>query len=275
MDLSLSNDNYTITIIDTNDSLTQITGFFVNPDTVTTTPTTEIIYHADTFCTANPTDSVNCPDGATRRATTLTQLPITTVIANGSDVYALTLRARDQYGNRVESGTIDVTYATTVKNIQTEDNFNYLFPICADAVNISTFVYACGEWRYTANLNTSDITYTITSTAPTNADNTIQLESIIYNITDIASLLWKAPLVFDPLFTASVSSLDAPVVNTPHTFQTDVTPDGTTTITPTVITTMQIGDGSAAEWRSLSSSPAAICSNYPLTLTLDPLCDWS
>lgn len=247
----------------------------MNPDTVTTTPTTETIYHADTFCTTNPTDSVNCPDGATRRATTLTQLPITTVIANGSDVYALTLRARDQYGNRVESGTIDVTYATTVKNIQTEDNFNYLFPICADAVNISTFVYACGEWRYTANLNTSDITYTITSTAPTNVDNTIQLESIIYNITDIASLLWKAPLVFDPLFTASVSSLDAPVVNTPHTFQTDVTPDGTTTITPTVITTMQIGDGSAAEWRSLSSSPAAICSNYPLTLTLDPLCDWS
>lgn len=38
---------------------------------------------------------------------------------------------------------------------------------------------------------------------------------------------------------------------------------------------MQIGDGSMAEWRSLTSSPIANCSNYPLTLTTDTLCDWS
>jgi hypothetical protein len=48
----------------------------------------------------------------------------------------------------------------------------------------------------------------------------------------------------------------------------------TTTIIPTIITTMLIGDGSAAEWRSLSSSPIEECSNYPFTLTTDPLCDW-
>ncbi len=38
---------------------------------------------------------------------------------------------------------------------------------------------------------------------------------------------------------------------------------------------MQIGDGSSAEWRSLSSSPITVCSNYPLTLTINTLCDWS
>lgn len=68
--------------------------------------------------------------------------------------------------------------------------------------------------------------------------------------------------------------MDAPIVNTPHTFETQIT--GThPTITPTIITTMQIGDGSMAEWRSLSSDPTAECSNYPMTLTMNPLCDWS
>jgi secreted PhoX family phosphatase len=75
VDFSLAN-TYTITIRDTNDSKTEISGFVVSPDTVTTTITTAPGYYADTFCTANPTDSINCPDGATRRATTLTQLPV-------------------------------------------------------------------------------------------------------------------------------------------------------------------------------------------------------
>jgi hypothetical protein len=74
VDLSLSN-TYTITIRDTNDSKTEITGFVVSPDIVTTTITTAPSYYAATFCTGNPAD-LNCPDGATRSATTLVQLPI-------------------------------------------------------------------------------------------------------------------------------------------------------------------------------------------------------
>ena len=123
-------------------------------------------------------------------------------------------------------------------------------------------------------LTPSDISYTIASTAPTNTDNRIQLNSIEYNGTDITSLLWKTALSFAPLFTAGVAS-GTPIVNTPHTFQTIVVTNRTTSITPTIITTMQIGDGTSAEWRSLSSSPVAICSNYPLTLSTNTLCDWS
>jgi hypothetical protein len=197
-------------------------------------------------------------------------------MADGNAAYTFILKSRDIYGNRVTSGTIAVSYDTTVKNIQTEDNFNYLFPVCADAIGFSTFVDACGEWRYTAALNTSDIIYTVQSTAPTNTDNKIQLNSIEYNGgTDIALPGWKTPLDFVALFTATVSTPDAPIVNTPHTFEIGVVKNGTTIIIPTIITTMQIGDGSDAEWRSLSSVPIAKCSNYPFTIATDPICDWS
>ena len=39
----------------------------------------------------------------------------------------MTLVARDQYGNRVETGIMRVEYITTVKNIQSDilDNINY------------------------------------------------------------------------------------------------------------------------------------------------------
>ena len=122
-------------------------------------------------------------------------------------------------------------------------------------------------------LTPSDISYTIASTAPTNTDNRIQLNSIEYNGTDITSLLWKTALSFAPLFTAGVTS-GTPIVNTPHTFQTIVVTNRTTSITPTIITTMQIGDGSIAEWRSLTSSPVALCTNYNFSIATDPICAW-
>jgi hypothetical protein len=281
VDLSLAG-IYTITIRDTNDSKTKISGFVVNPDILTTTTTTALSYHAAIFCTSNPMDSINCPDGATRNTTSLTQLPITTVVANGSDAYTLILRARDQYGNRVDSGVMQITYTTTVKNVQTNplngtDNPNYWPSNDGDAF-ISDKVSTGFFWTSdtTLNLTPTDITYTISSTAPTNPNNEIALKSIRYNGTDITLAWWRVPLTFVPLFVASIDAgSTAPIINTPHIFQTNMTKNGTTTITPTVITTMQIGDGSIAEWRSLTSSPLAVCSNYPLTISMSPLCDWS
>jgi hypothetical protein len=274
VDLSLASDTYTITIEDSNGSITTLSAFIVTANLPNTT--LESGHYADIYCGANPTDTINCPDGAPRSATTLTQLPVWPVIADGADAYTLTLKARDRYGNRVKSGNIRIQYTTTVKNIQTEDNINYLFPVCPDATTISIFTDACGEWTYNATLTPADITYTIASTAPTNATNQVQLDSIIYNWgPDISVAWWRIPLSFTPLFTAAVATADTPIVNTPHTFETDVSTHKTTTIIPTIITTMLIGDGSAAEWRSLSSSPTQVCSNYPFTLTTDPLCDWS
>jgi secreted PhoX family phosphatase len=75
VDLSLSN-TYTITIRDTNDSKTEITGFVVSPDKVTTVLTPAVNYHAINFCSSTLLPDLNCPDDAIRSATTLVQLPI-------------------------------------------------------------------------------------------------------------------------------------------------------------------------------------------------------
>lgn len=79
------------------------------------------------------------------------------------------------------------------------------------------------------------------------------------------------------MYEALVDASDPIVVNTPYTFATTITKnDIATTITPTIITTLQIGDGSSAEWRDLSSAPPAFrCANYPTSIATDPLCDWS
>lgn len=104
-----------------------MTGFVVNPDTLTTTLTAVASYHAATFCSAATLPDLNCPDDATRSATTLVQVLPAGAVANGTDIYTLTLGARDQYGNRIKSGNIKIKYQTTVKNIQTDitENINY------------------------------------------------------------------------------------------------------------------------------------------------------
>lgn len=131
----------------------------------------------------------------------------------------------------------------------------------------------------TYNLGATDTIYTIASTAPTNiTDNIIRLNSIEYNAgADITLPGWRSPLSFVPMYEALVDASDPIVVNTPYTFATTITKNDTaTTITPTIITTLQIGDGSSAEWRDLSSAPPVFqCANYPTSIATDPLCDWS
>ncbi len=126
-------------------------------------------------------------------------------------------------------------------------------------------------------LNTADTVYTIASTAPTDAvNNVIQLESLKYNAgSDMALPAWKSTLIFSPMYAASVMSSGTPVVNTPHTFVTTVTKNDTTsTLIPTVITTLRVGTLAIDQWKSLTSMPAQICANYPSTMASDNLCDW-
>jgi hypothetical protein len=76
------------------------------------------------------------------------------------------------------------------------------------------------------------------STAPTNTTNEIKLTSVLYNGVDITLPIWRNPLNFDPIFSASVSSLP-PVIGSPHRFATTVT--GThPTLVPTTMTTLEI-----------------------------------
>ena len=92
-------------------------------------------YAADGFCVSNPGHTA-CPDGGMRSPSTLKQIPITGPLANGADSYTLVFMARDRYGNRISTGTLDIEYTTSVKNIQTlfGDNMSYIPSNEGDAV---------------------------------------------------------------------------------------------------------------------------------------------
>ena len=80
MDLSLANDNYIITIVDTNDSKTEISGFVVNSDVLATSLNTTK-FHAKVWCNDVGSGTIDCPDTTTSTAddnistTTLLQKP--------------------------------------------------------------------------------------------------------------------------------------------------------------------------------------------------------
>jgi hypothetical protein len=281
-DLSLAG-TYEVTIIDSNGSITTWIPLVIKPDTVSTTLATNI--YASTYCGSN-NDIGNCPDASTRSATTLTQEPPTgTMVADGVSKYTFTLKPRDQYGNRVTSGSMKIKYITTVKNIQTtiDENFS-MYNLTSNYGNGDAFVSnmfptdITGFWESEKvfDLN-SDITYTIASTAPTNDDNEIKLSSIQYINSTINNnlTLWSSVPIFDPPYTATVTSLP-PVINQINTFSGVVT-GAISGTTPTIISTLQIGDGTKAEWHSLGSIPTATCTNIPSNYSspISSLCDWS
>ena len=82
--------------------------------------------------------------------------------------------------------------------------------------------------------------YTIASHAPTNTSNVIKLESVVYSGSDITLPIWKNPLIFIPLYQATIAS-GTPVIGVPNSFGVSVT--GThPTLVPVIISTLKIGD---------------------------------
>lgn len=115
MDLSLAT-IYQVRIIDTNYSVTNML-ITVLPSALSNVIETAP-YAADPFCVSNAPNTA-CPDGTIRLPSTLVQVPIAGALANGTDNYLMTMMARDRYGNRITTGTMDIKYTTPIKNIQT------------------------------------------------------------------------------------------------------------------------------------------------------------
>ncbi len=275
-DLSLAT-TYDVVITDTNMSKTQF-SLIVTP----WAPTTTLVpgsHYANTFCLANSGDTSRCPDGVNRIESThsLTWV-VGPVIGNWTDKYTYITKIRDGYGNRITHGEIKIKYITKVKNKQTVlwEHNSHLPSMDGDAI---VGVFANIFWEDTKIfLLSSDPTYTIASTAPTNTtDNIIQLDSIKYLSWGIESSLVPTgtALNFLPLFTASTSSPNPPIVWVPNLFLTTVTQYSPTAIVPTILATLKIWTGDSADWRTLSSSPVAICTNYPLDAGSNNLCDWN
>ncbi|MBX9809184.1 hypothetical protein K2X92_02220 [Candidatus Gracilibacteria bacterium] len=276
-DISLAT-TYDAKITDSNGSET-LFNILVEPNTLSTIY--KAGYYSEDFC-KNNSPYAKCPDGNTPGATILVQVPPAgSIIANATDTYDFTLKSRDAYGNRIETGTMTVKYLTTVKNIQSDiiDNIHYGPSTVGDAfISTEILTNLVGGAEKTFNVNTSDITYSIASNAPTNStDNIIQLESITYTSGGVDSSVSGVGLflIFDPLYGITINS-GTPTIAVPNTFNVTVTKnDISSTIVPNIISTLLINDGISAEWRSLSSMPAAICAHEVGTAWSNDLCDWT
>lgn len=42
-----------------------------------------------------------------------------------------------------------------------------------------------------------------------------------------------------------------------------------------MVSTLKIGGGTNAEWRTLSGDPVEVCANYPATSSIIDLCEWN
>jgi hypothetical protein len=292
VDLSLAT-QYTITITDSNNSKTTDT-ITVRPGSPSTTLDGGL-YYAKDYCNTIGSGTLNCPDTTTllgddnRTATVLEQEPpVWPIVANGIHIYQHTMKVRDTYGNRIETGSIKIKYTTTVKHIQTDISENmslYTLPSNmwdGDAfISSELFSWLGGSVDKNEVLWIADFKYAIASLAPTNiTDNIIKLDFINYLSWGVESVLipTNAPLAFSPLFTASTSSTVVPIIGVANTFSSLVTENGPPTlIKPYIISTLLIGDGTKSEWQTLSSNPTAECTHepfVPIIPIIDNLCDW-
>lgn len=281
IDFSLASE-YVVEITDPSGNITKISGINVSPWEAS------LIYvagiYAEAFCTTNPGYS-DCPEDTPRKATHLDKQPSAgSIIANWTDNYNFTVKIRDKYGNRTGSGnTIDIHYDTTVKYIQTVNNYYYgTLPTTMDGEafmtdNLSSGLGGTSDTPPETINNTIDFTYKISSLAPTNTfDNIIKLTSINYNSGASAPQNITPPdfLIFDPLFTATISAPSGipAVIGTPYTFFTTVW-GSDPIIIPTIVSTMFINDGMQSEWKNLISTPNFDCVEWQTTnISWDNLC---
>lgn len=269
-DLSLAW-KYQITFVDPNWSITEIT-LDVDPWEMTTISEIWGTY-AENFCGRIVPLPSSCPDGNTRKVTYLDKQPSAgSIVANGINSYDFTVKIRDKYGNRTGSGnTVDINYDTTVKNIQTLDNYFYgnLTTIDGEAFitdNLSSGLGGTSDTLWKTISDVLDFTYKISSLAPTNTTNVIKLTSLNYHSgsTPVQNIVASSDaLDFDPLFTATISTPSGipPVIGTPYAFLATVW-GSDPIIVPTIVSTMFINDGTQSEWKNLISSPSASCEEW-------------
>lgn len=116
---------YEVTIQDPNGSTTKFDyTAFAGVPSMTLVDNTFI----KTVCSHLPT-SLYCPDGATIAPSKLDKSG-TNPIADGVQKYSFSLKLRDQYGNRVDTGNVRIEYVSTLKKNQVApENSTYPFSL--------------------------------------------------------------------------------------------------------------------------------------------------
>jgi hypothetical protein len=116
-DLSFA-DDYTWEIKDPQGSVTKLISVEVGPTLLSQTlDMTSGIFIEDICSIPSP----KCPDGVPRSATKLDKNGANKV-ADGASYYDFTMKPRDKYGNRVNTGSVEISYTGTVSAIQMPSN---------------------------------------------------------------------------------------------------------------------------------------------------------
>ena len=121
IDLTLAGDyTFTVGVINAHSQSEGITTYKnvqVRPGKPTTQLSLPPNSNISKYCTTKP---MLCPDGSVLSPTTLTPSALSAV-ADADSAITNTLKLRDAYGNRVNTGTLAVTYNMTVKKIQLKE----------------------------------------------------------------------------------------------------------------------------------------------------------
>lgn len=75
-------------------------------------------------CDPTPINITICPDGATLAPTSIV-VDTHSLVADAQDRSTITMKFRDQYGNIIDTGTVDIVYHTPIQLIQTEESPYY------------------------------------------------------------------------------------------------------------------------------------------------------
>lgn len=290
LDISLAS-QYDILITDPNGSTTKYSGYYTANSDIPSITHTDADFIKN-FCSPTPIDNSRCPDGSNLSTTTLSKVPSSSLVVwDGSSSYNFTLKLRDKYWNLVKQWNIKIAYKTTADIDQTIlwEN-DYYSPVLYIGYGIHF-----SQWGFSSSsspeditslpilLSGTDITYAISSDAPTDSsDNTLSLSGITYTDrqwvqTNIPNLD-KTPLIFSPWFTSKINN-DTPIlVGKDHIFTTTDNTPTTSNVTMKKIYGIFVWDNFGASFDNLNGIPNPVCSkNYDVPVdSLTPTeCAWS
>lgn len=269
---------YRIDITDPDGGVTIIDDFEVIaglPASVLSTATPTI---RQDFCTANPA-SLLCPDASTLRPMSINPIQTATpMVANGVDTYVFTLKLRDRYGNEIREWSIRVDYRDSIRTIQVDplkymqyymDSSSCIFPYCS-LIETSLYNDHFGNPNtWLILLPSPSISYMFASITPTSPTDSLSLSGIIYTDTfwmshDVTDPTWKAPLIFDPWYTTSITPTSSLVIGNVIGFTTTYahTTSAPWPTSPTAIYAIGIGANNPASFNGFTSSSTILCTKY-------------
>lgn len=287
VDLSLA-DTYTIEITDPDGWTTKYSGIVVAPAQASQTLDSTAWLFVKDFCDDNPWQ---CPDGWARIATVLSS-DSSPKVADWSDAYNFTLKLRDTYGNRITTGTVEVSYTGTVSAVQLPDKiinspYGYLAwfkdGIIIDG-GIAPLWDATGNWTDTVSpIPTGNIQYSLKSIAPTDGwDNIVVLDKIKYTAPGDPefTITNPTPLVFTPAYTATITPPTSILIWERNTFEGTLVSHTSEVLSPGVEILFHVWSGTLAYFDDIHSTHGGIESSrdadwfidldYPSSLKMSP-----